>query len=245
MAVKAPPPAGIVPESKPNPDPSLLTTQQLIRELAGLKELFDARLLRLEDVRKAELEKVAVRFDGMDHALLLVRDLSDKMPAAVDEKIGSLAAVNNERFDSIQTQFRERDTRTEQSSKDSKVAVDAALQAAKEAVGKQQEASDKAILKQEAAFTKQIDQMRDLIQAGFKAVDDKMEAGFNAKGDQINDTKDRLTRVESEKRGAGEQVATTQAAHNTASLGTIAGLAAAVMAAASGAAGVTALLMKH
>lgn len=77
----------------PVPDPTLLTTEALTREITALKELVFTRIESLKD-------------------------------------------VNNEKFQSIQTQFLERDTRANQTAKDNKLAVDAALNAAKEAVAK-------------------------------------------------------------------------------------------------------------
>jgi hypothetical protein len=153
--------------SRPIPDPTVLTTQQLNREIAYLKELLDAR------------------FAERDKAIALLQDISNELPSKIDEKIQSLKAIHDEKFTSIQRQFSERDVRTEQSSKDSKVAVDAALQAAKEAVGEQNKSSSSAIYKSEAATAKQIDQITQLIQNGAKAVDDK-----------IGDIKDRITRLE-------------------------------------------------
>lgn len=55
-----------------------------------------------------------------------------------------------EKFNSVGTQFRERDDRTRQTAMDSKLAIDAALQAAKEAVGKS-----------ETSTTKQIDDIKE------------------------------------------------------------------------------------
>lgn len=153
--------------SRPIPDPTVLTTQQLNREISYLKELLEARL--------AERDK----------AIHLLQVHESGLPALVGEKIASLKAIHDEKFTSIQRQFSERDVRTEQSSKDSKVAVDAAPQAAKEAVGEQNKSSSSAISKSEAATAKQIDQITQLIQNGAKAVDDK-----------IGDIKDRITRLE-------------------------------------------------
>jgi hypothetical protein len=93
----------------------------------------------------------------------------------INEKVEHLRSLHDEKFDSIATQFRERDTRTEQTSKDSKVAVDAALQAAKEAVGEQNKSNALSISKSEAAFTKQIDQIGTLITTTAKNVDDKID----------------------------------------------------------------------
>jgi hypothetical protein len=102
-------------------------------------------------------------------------------------------AKHEEKFNSVQVQFAERDTRTEQTSKDSKVAVDAALQAAKEAVGEQNKSSTLAIAKSEAATTKQIDQISVIINTMAKGLDDK-----------IDDIKTRLTSIEGRAKGLGD-----------------------------------------
>ena len=90
-----------------------------------------------------------------------------------------------EKFRSIEVQFKERDTRTEQTSRDSKVAVDAALSAQVKSVDAQNISNSLAISKSEAGFTKQIDQIGALIQATGKATDDK-----------IDDIKTRLNSIE-------------------------------------------------
>lgn len=145
-------------------DPTALTTQQLLREVTSLEKL------------------MAQRMDAMDKAMEIFSDNLTRAPTEVDKQIGHLKSlmektfeVMDEKFASVQTQFSERDVRTEQTAKDSKVAVDAALQAAKEAVGKQQEASDRAIAKSEAATTKQLDQIVMLIAANTKASDEKID----------------------------------------------------------------------
>ena len=126
--------------STPVPDPTILTTQQLHRELLSLREILELRL------------------NGYDKAITLLQATVDKSPS-----IAEMNVKFEEKFNSVQTQFRERDTRTEQTSKDSKVAVDAALQAAKEAVGEQNKSSALAIAKSEAATTKQIDSIQVII----------------------------------------------------------------------------------
>ena len=189
----------------PVPDPSLLTTRALQREIFGLRELLEVKLG--SGAATAELTRAIIetRLDGMDKAIQLLQATADRFPQRIDEKISALREVHDKKFDtlmdthlekfnSIQTQFRERDVRTEQSSKDSKVAVDAALQAAKEAVGEQNKSSALAIAKSEASTTKQIDQLAILIQNMTKGFDDK-----------IGDVKDRLTRIE----GRGEGMSAT------------------------------------
>lgn len=188
-------------QNVPIPDPSILTTKQLEREIAQLRELLEGKLTIGVTNNEATKKIIETRLEGMDKAIKLVQDGADKLPFRIDEKIQSLKDVqlekldaltntHSEKFSSIQTQFRERDVRTEQSSKDSKVAVDAALQAAKEAVGEQNKSSALAIAKSEASTTKQIDQITVLIANMTKAFDDK-----------IGDVKDRLTRIEGESSG--------------------------------------------
>jgi hypothetical protein len=152
----------------PVPDPTALTTDQLRREIAALRELIEGRL------------------EGMDTATELVKLSNDKVPCLVKEAVRQLKEVTDEKFSSVQQQFRERDTRTEQTQKDSKVAVDAALQAAKEAVGEQNKSNALANAKMEAAFTKQVDAIGVQIQSNTKANDDK-----------VDDLKSRLTTIES------------------------------------------------
>jgi len=166
----------------PVPDPTLLTTQQLLREINGLREVIQTRL------------------DGMDKAIELLQATSDRFPARIDEKILSLARVHEEKFDSIRQQFIERDVRTEQTARDSKVAVDAALQAAKEAVGEQNKSSALSIAKSETATMKQIDQLGVLVQTATRALEDK-----------IGDIKDRLTRIEGKGEGQTVQTHSSQA----------------------------------
>jgi hypothetical protein len=186
----------------PVPDPTILTTAALLREIAALKESTNIRVNGIEQ-RMVEMVSGAIkalegviitRLEGMDRALELLQSTADKFPQRIDEKIGSLGKVHEEKFHSIQTQFTERDVRTEQTSRDSKVAVDAALQAAKEAVGEQNRSSALAIAKSEAATSKQIDQMGSLIQQN-----------TNTSNDKIQDLKDRLTRLEGTGQGTQQE----------------------------------------
>ena len=160
----------------PITDPTALTTQQLQRELLALRDLFEARI--------GSTEKIETRLQ------LAIDDL----PNRVDLRVKHLRELDDERFRSIQMQFVERDTRTEQNSRDSNVSVDAALQAAKEAVGEQNKSSALAIAKSEASTTKQIDQLGVFITSAVSGLDSK-----------INDIKERLTQLEG--RGQGTESA--------------------------------------
>ncbi len=168
--------------STPVPDPTILTTQQLVASVVSLKEFIATTRELLE-----------TRLDAMDTATRLNKEQMDRIPGMIDEKLAQFKDLAMEKFHSIETQFKERDTRTEQSSKDSKVAVDAALQAAKEAVGEQNKSSALAIAKSETATNKQLDQIGTLINSTNKALDEK-----------INDLKGRLDRGEGQKAQAVE-----------------------------------------
>jgi len=159
----------------PIPDPTTLTTEIIRREFNSLKELIFSRL------------------DAMDKAMDLFSENITRVPTDTDKQIMHLKELHNEKFDSISVQFKERDTRTEQTSRDSKVAVDAALQAAKEAVSEQNKSNALAIGKSETTFTKQIDQIGTLVNTMQKAIDDK-----------IDDIKSRLQGAESRKIGGNE-----------------------------------------
>jgi hypothetical protein len=167
----------------PIPDPTVLTTQQLQREIATSRELVEASLNGI--VRTLE-----TRLDGMDKVLELIQTCSDRIPKEIEDRVKQLQFLHEEKFNSIKTQFAERDTRAEQTTSSSKVAVDAALQAAKEAVGEQNRSNAAAITKSEGNFTKQIEQLGTLISANQKGADDK-----------IDDIKSRLLVIESTKVG--------------------------------------------
>lgn len=175
--------------SVPVPDPTALTTAALIREIDSLRERtsHDTLLLR---------ELIETRIDGNDTAVQLLRTTTDKFPYKINEAIKQLQDLHNERFrsldalidirfDSIDTQFAERDKRTEQLSLADKTAIAAALQAQKEAAGAQNESNTTANNKMEASFAKLIDQTQTLLQAVTRNTDDK-----------INDIKSRLDKGE-------------------------------------------------
>src|SRR3984893_2075014 len=195
----------------PQPDPTLLTTAQLTREISNARELIESKVsgavLMLEGriaANASALETVRImvdrhvdtaindlkeiletRFVGMDRAVNLLQDIQNRVPMITDEKVNQLRSLHQEKFDSIAVQFAERDTRTEQTAAGVKIAVDAALQAAKEAVAEQNRSFALATGKSETATMKQIDALGLAIQTANKGLDDK-----------IADMKDRLTRIE-------------------------------------------------
>jgi cation transport regulator ChaB len=164
------------------PDPTILTTELMRREITALRDVLDMRI------------------EGQADLIRLLQASLLKRRSDIAEGVSHLQILHEEKFSSIQTQFTERDTRTEQTSRDSKVAVDAALQAAKEAVGEQNKSSALAIAKSEAGTTKQIDQIGVLI-----------TTTNNATNDKIDDLKQRITSVESRTVGHRESTGDNRA----------------------------------
>jgi hypothetical protein len=166
---------------RPVPDPTTLTTAQSMRDMATLKEFIQIRFDQAQEYTRSRMEVIETRLASMDKAIHLVQQATDKIPQHVDEKIDGLRDVSEEKFVSIQTQFRERD-----------VAVKAALDAAEKAVGKQNESFVAATAKSDQLTGKQMEQMSVQMQNDGRGKDDK-----------INDLKDRVTRIEGRDTGSG------------------------------------------
>lgn len=140
-------------ETRPDPDPSTLTTAALHREIQHLKELI-----------LSEREINNTSNSARDKALVLLQAFADKSPttAAVDQSVRELGKLTDEKFTSIDRRFQDKDK-----------AVDAAFAAAKEAVAEQNKSNALSVTKSEAAFTKQIDGINSLFGQTTKATDDK------------------------------------------------------------------------
>jgi hypothetical protein len=168
----------------PRPDPTALTTQQLLREIATSREIVETRQISTERV----VERLQF--------------VVDKIPEIIKGSVAGLQELHEEKFASIATQFIERDKRTEQLSTADKTAVAAALQAQKEAAGAQQNANTASIDKSEKATSKQIDSIVSLLQTTTVGTNDKIDglksimASFEV----------RLTAAEANKKGSSEGI---------------------------------------
>jgi uncharacterized coiled-coil protein SlyX len=154
----------------PIPDPSSLTTEQLRREISALRDALETRL------------------NAMDKATELLNENVTRVPTETDKQIAHLKELHDEKFSSIQTQFDERDVRTEQAAIATKIAVDAALSAQKESAAAQYAGLVAAINKSEAATTKQIDTILAQLTNSAKATDDKIASNAKAVDDKIAST---------------------------------------------------------
>lgn len=160
------------------PDPSNATTQMILREIGALKEL-----------QAAQKELFEQRIMAIDKAVDLAHDDFVRGPTNLEREISTVMKVfdtkleiRDERFDSVEAQFIERDQRFHQGSTDNKAAVDAALQAAKESVSKS-----------EMGFTKQIEQQGVMIHT----VKSELEK-------RIEDVKERVTEMAASRTGGLE-----------------------------------------
>jgi len=174
----------------PSPDPTVATTESLLREIAHTKDFGDALVKFVRELVEQKIigarEALEARLNGNDQAVTLLRSTTDKIPVLVDGAVRQLREVieqklltQDEKFRSVDTQFVERDTRTDQRAGDTKLAVDAAFAAAKESTAKI-----------ETGFTKQIDGLIALVES-------KTQNLMSA----LNDLKERQTLTEARTQG--------------------------------------------
>jgi hypothetical protein len=163
-------------DRRPIPDPTILTTQQLLRAIADQREYFLAQF-------EATRQSFSSQIDGQRQYFLSQLESRDRATILsnthVLEQIAHLERLMLEKFASVGTQFDERDTRVRETATATKVAVDAALQAAEKAVDKSNEAFALSVAKSEAATTKQIDAMQDSYQKLFEALRERMGTAEN------------------------------------------------------------------
>jgi hypothetical protein len=166
----------------PQPDPTTLTTDQLLRTAQAERDYVDGRI-----------DVLIERLSGMDRATQLLSDTVNKVPTEVQREVGNLGNVMTEKLLSVDKQFAERDTRTERESRDNTLAVGAAFAAQEKQAVAQNDANTTAINKSEQATTETINKLAEL----FKTTTDAL-------GDKIDDLKQRVQAIESSKQGVVE-----------------------------------------
>jgi hypothetical protein len=160
---------------------------QLDREISKILQLMEERFTcmntliqeketRWKDVEKRNQTAIETALTARMDALNELRVRFVHMPKEWSEDIDHLRGIQNEKFESVQRQFAERDTRAEASEKAAKLAVDAALSAQKEAAAAQNASNAAAIQKSEAATTKQLDGILALLGQNNQALSDKIVA---------------------------------------------------------------------
>lgn len=208
----------------PVPDPTRLTTQQLLRELGSLEMLLRQEITGLRDAATA-------RMDAMEAADALRLDALREVRPQTERQIAHLERLHDEKFASIVTQFAERDIRAEQAMRALKadleilrgeirnvqdvssekflaiegtfasnaLALTAALAAQKEAASEAKKSSDLAIDRANSATKETI-----LANAA------QTTSGLASQAATIADLKDRIVRIEAGGLGAQGQRAETR-----------------------------------
>lgn len=184
-------------ERTPIPDPTRLTTAQLLRELGSARDILEATIA-------GKVELLNAHVGALNHQISQLWSVHDLVPRQIAEKVDTLRHLHEERLghlesllqernlrfdhslveynDHIKSLLHERDLRFDQSDKEVKTALTVAFSA-------QKETADKS----EANVIKQIDAQAAVIQTVFKSLDDK-----------ITDSKERLTRIEAANVGSGQ-----------------------------------------
>jgi len=170
----------------PEPDPSTLTTAQLLREIEILRGSID--------------DKVEAR----QREMLVAQELSEA-------KLRGEIELTAQRFDAFTGQLELIERQRVEQKSDTKAAVDAALIAQKEAVQEQTIASGLSIAKSEAATAKQLDQQSVTFTTAVSGVTKTSSDQKDAFNISIADLKERLSAldlkvgaIEGNKQGAQE-----------------------------------------
>jgi hypothetical protein len=166
-------------------DPTELTMAALQREMATVQRELEMRQEMRQREHTSLRELIETRLDGMDRANTLLSETVNRTPTDVTQAVAHVQAIMDERFTSVGTQFKERDTRSEREARDNKLAVDAAFAAQEKQAVAQNEANTTAISKSETATAETIKTNQEL---------SKSETAALAKSH--NDTKIRQTEVD-------------------------------------------------
>ena len=171
---------------RPVPDPTALTTQQLLREIFTAKEILLTHIEALES-------KIETRLTGMDKALQLLQSTTDRVSSEADVKVNHLRALHDERFLSVDQQFKERDIRDAQWQQSSKEAVQAALTSAKEAV-----------TKSETSFATSIERLDTRFAAFSASINATIQSEIRGLVTRADSNKERLDRIEGQGSGVAQ-----------------------------------------
>lgn len=153
------------------PDPTVLTTEQLMREMSSVEREFALR----QETRQREIKA---------------------LKELVETLISALADVTAEEFRSVKTQFELIERQRVEQKSDTKAAVDAALIAQKEAVQEQTTASGLSIAKSEAATAKQLDQLSTTFTTAISGVTTTSNDQKDSNNIVFGDLKDRIAKIE-------------------------------------------------
>jgi hypothetical protein len=187
----------------PIPDPTLLTTEALRREVSMLRELIEAKLAASDEMRALHVETLKSVPAQIEAAMAHLREVEAIKVAALERRFTDADTRYAERFDAADLRYQQRydasDKALMAASLAAQGAVNAALAAAKEAVqaaslsaeksvAAQNDSNAAAVTKSETAVTKQIDGILALLGSSATAMNDKFAAinGRLDRGEGIN-----------------------------------------------------------
>jgi len=200
--------------SRPNPDPTLLTTKLVMREIASVRELVEAKITETNRIITIYKEEWLRTLEEMHSASACRDQLVNNHFGFIDERYTEHKVSNEKSIDEVKSyirinvegirevlegirsyhadslnvvtrRFEMLERDIDRRAADNKIAVDNAFLAAKEAVTEQNKSNNMAISKSEVAFSDQIRQLGVNIQTMNNAVTDK-----------IDDVKDRINILE-------------------------------------------------
>jgi hypothetical protein len=134
---------------RPVPDPTVLTTEALQREILALRQLLELRVVALRD---------------------LLEQRTDAVSRLTSSELEVQAVRCEQQFQKVGQQLQSAEQQRVEQKQDTKAAVDAALTAQKEAVAEQTTASERSIAKSEAATTKSIEQLGTTFNTAFEGI---------------------------------------------------------------------------
>lgn len=192
------------PTSKPQQDPTALTTEKVQREIEQAIELLRVEL-------RGEIKNLVTRFDGMDKALELLQDKADRSPtiAEMQERFEGFRALTVEVDKRYQAEFVKLQTTTQMMVQQQELA----LSATKEATSLAMDAAEKAVQKAENAAEKRFESLNefrqqladqqmtfartDLVSQRADSLEKKMDEISRGFESRVADNRDRINTIES------------------------------------------------
>ncbi len=177
----------------PVPDPTVLTTEQLVRSIQNVRELMEA-----------EQRGVGIRLEGIDGSLKRLQDERLEIPKLIDREVSHSRILTQAHHDGLKELFVEKfaalATLTDKLSLANATALTAALSAAEKAVGAQNRSSSLAITKSEQGMQEALKQLQTTFQTEIKGITslmatmqsrlDRGEAGETGRRDQVATARD-------------------------------------------------------
>jgi hypothetical protein len=157
-------PANVNETSLPVPDPSERSSQEVRAASAAERDYTDGKVEALSERLAGMVAVLEERLAGIDKATEVLNQTVNRVPTETQVAIGAVRELYDEKFNSVDKQFRANQT-----------ALDAALQAQKEAAGARDESNQKAIDKSEQSTSETITKEAEARAIESRALRDKLD----------------------------------------------------------------------